>query len=378
MKGTVYRKLKPDGKTSRWYAVIDLPPGPDGKRRQRTTTHDTKKQAQESLAQTILELRSGEVYDSKVTVAEYLVEWLNGKQSIRPSTRQAYGVHVVVHIVPAVGHLRLLDLRSHHIEAMYRSIALANASRERPVGAATMQRIHATLMSALNTAVRRGLIRRNPAATVELARATQAITSVWTVDQAAAFLEMTKDDPLALLYRILLIGGLRRGEAVGLRWADVDLEAGEIKVVQQIVHVAGESHVGPPKSATGVRTISLDAQTVDLLHKHHLQELLRYPATGSPMPSEQLIFTTVGGTGLNPAYVSRHFAQLITKAGLPPIRLHDLRHTSASLGLASGESLLEVSRRLGHSSITITADTYAHVSQETAQRSAQRLGDQLG
>ena len=80
------------------------------------------------------------------------------------------------------------------------------------------------------------------------------------------------------------------------------------------------------------------------------------------MPGEQLIFTTVGGSGLNPAYVSRHFAQLITKAGLPPIRLHDLRHTSASLGLASGESLLEVSRRLGHSSITITADTYAHVS----------------
>ena len=89
-----------------------------------------------------------------------------------------------------LGHLRLLDLRSHHIEAMYRSIALANASRERPVGAATMQRIHATLMSALNTAVRRGLIRRNPAATVELARATQAVTSVWTVDQAAAFLEV--------------------------------------------------------------------------------------------------------------------------------------------------------------------------------------------
>jgi integrase len=378
MKGTVYRKLRPDGRTSRWYAVIDLPPGPEGRRRQRTTTHDTKKQAQESLAQTILELRSGEAYDSMVTVAEFLVEWLNGKESIRPSTRQAYGVHVVVHIVPAVGHLRLLGLRSHHIEAMYRSIALANASRERPVGAATMQRIHATLMSALNTAVRRGLIRRNPAATVELAKAIQTVGSVWTVDQAAAFLKVTRGDPLALLYRILLICGLRRGEAVGLRWTDVDLEASEIKIAQQMVLVAGDSHVGPPKSATGVRTISLDQQTVELLPKHHLEELLRYPATGAPMPGEQLVFTTNGGSGLNPAYVSRHFTQLITKAGLPPIRLHDLRHTSASLGLAGGESLLEVSRRLGHSSITITADRYAHVSQEAAQRSAQRLGDQLG
>jgi integrase len=378
MKGTVYRKLKPDGRTSRWYAVIDLPPGPDGRRRQRTTTHDTKKQAQEALAQTVLELRSGETYDTKVTVADFLVEWLNGKQSIRPSTRQAYGVHVMVHIVPAIGHLRLLDLRSHHVEAMYRSIALANASRERPVGAATMKRIHATLMSALNTAVRRGLIRRNPAATVELARATRVRSMVWTTEQAAVFLEATRSDPLSLLYRLLLIGGLRRGEAVGLRWADVDLEAGEIKVVQQIVLVAGQSHVGPPKSATGVRTISLDQQTVELLRRHHLQELLRYPATGSSMPVEQLVFTTPGGSGLNPAYVSRHFAQLIINAGLPQIRLHDLRHTSASLGLASGESLLEVSRRLGHSSITITADRYAHVSQEAAQRSAQRLGDQLG
>ena len=378
MKGTVYRKLRPDGRTSRWYAVIDLPPGPDGRRRQRTTTHDTKKQAQEALAQTVLELRSGEAHDSKVTVAEFLVDWLNGKESIRPSTRQAYEVHVVVHIVPAVGHLCLLDLRSHHIEAMYRSIALANASRERPVGPATMRRIHATFMSALNTAVRRGVIRRNPAATVELARAAVATTTVWTVEQAAAFLEVTRGDPLALLYRILLNGGLRRGEVVGLRWADADLATGELRIAQQVVLVAGEAHVGPPKSATGVRPISLDQQTVELLRKHHLQELLANPATGSPMPVEQLVFTKGEGSGLNPAHVSRHFAQLVARAALPPIRLHDLRHTSASLGLASGESLLEVSRRLGHSSITITADTYAHVSTGAAQRSAQRLGDQLG
>jgi integrase len=174
----------------------------------------------------VLELRSGEAYDSKVAVADFLVQWLNGKESIRPSTRQAYGVHVVVHIVPVIGHLRLLDLRSHHIEAMYRAIALTNGNRERPVGPATMKRIHDTLMSALNTAVRRGLIRRNPAATVELARATQPVSVVWTREQAAAFLQGSVDDPLYLVYRLLLLCGLRRGEVIGLRWTDVDVAEG--------------------------------------------------------------------------------------------------------------------------------------------------------
>src|SRR4051812_29536517 len=154
MRGSVYRKKRPDGTYSRWYAVIDLPKGSDGRRRQRTSSHDTKKDAQAWLAQRVLELRAGEAYDSKLTVVQYLEEWLAGKQGLRPSTRQAYETHVRLLLEPALGHLKLLDLRSHHIEATYQALLAANRDRERPVGPTTMLRIHATLRSALNTAVK--------------------------------------------------------------------------------------------------------------------------------------------------------------------------------------------------------------------------------
>jgi hypothetical protein len=177
MQGHTYRRRKPDGTWSRWRAVIDLPIDGTGSRRQKSSTHDTKREAQAWLAQTTQELRAGEVYDSKLTVAEYLTGWLQGRQSLRPSTRQAYQAHLDQHLIPELGHLRLLDLRAHHIEEMYRQITDANGGRERPIGPTTMRRIHATLDSALNTAVRRGLIRRNPATTVDLTRPSPATSS---------------------------------------------------------------------------------------------------------------------------------------------------------------------------------------------------------
>jgi hypothetical protein len=150
--------------------VIDLPTDSTGNRRQKTSTHDTRREAQAWLAGITQELRAGEVYGTTLTVGQFLTGWLEGRQSLRPSTRQAYHAHLDQHLLPELGHLRLLDLRSHHIEATYRRITGANTGRERPVGPTTMRRIHATLNSALNTAVRRGLIRRNPAATVDLPR----------------------------------------------------------------------------------------------------------------------------------------------------------------------------------------------------------------
>ncbi len=249
MQGHVYRRRTATG-WSRWYAVIDLPAGPDG-RRQRTTTHDTRRDAQAWLAQTVQELRAGEIYDTKVTVAEYLAQWLQGKASLRPSTHLAYLTHVRLYLVPHLGHLRLADLRAHHIEVMYREIVAANAKRERPVGPTTLRRIHATLNSALATAVRRGLLRRNPAGTVELARACQPRAAVWTHGELSEFLEAITEDRLHPLYLLLGMRGLRRGEAVGLRWSDVDLEASLLRIEQQVVKVGGELIIGPPSPTQG-------------------------------------------------------------------------------------------------------------------------------
>ena len=178
------------------------------------------------------------------------------------------------------------------------------------------------------------------------------------------------------MYRLLILTGLRRGEAVGLQWGDLDLTAGRLTVRRQVTSVNGDLVVGPPKSKAGARTIALDATTLAGLRQHQRHAQLQHPPGAGAFLSTP-VFNAVDGSPLQPAYVSRHFTTLIRRHGLPVIRLHDLRHTSASIGLAGGESLLEVSRRLGHSSITITADTYAHVTPATAHASAQRLADQL-
>jgi len=154
------------------------------------------------------------------------------------------------------------------------------------------------------------------------------------------------------------------------RWQDGDLERGTLAVEQQIVQLGYATAVGEPKTKSGVRVISLDSQTVDALRTHRAEQSAERLAWGSAWVDSGLVFAREDGSHLHPEYVSRHFGRLAGAAGLPAIRLHDLRHTSASLGLAAGESLVEVQRRLGHSSITITADTYTHVSPAIAQGSS--------
>jgi integrase len=197
--------------------------------------------------------------------------------------------------------------------------------------------------------------------------------TTWTATQLATFLNTAAGHELCPLFALMALTGLRRGEAIGLRWIDVDLEEGTVRVEQQIVAVAGERHTGPPKSAHGRRTLALPASLTTALQKHRGRQQSAQDSAGTGWVNTGLVFTTATGTALNPAYVSRQFDRLVTASGPPRIRLHGLRHTSASLGLASGESLLEVSRRLGHSSITITADVYSDVTPATARASAERL-----
>lgn len=155
-----------------------------------------------------------------VTVGEYLEGWLWGKQSLRPSTHASYETHVRRYLIPHLGSMPLVALSPQHVERMYRSIAMTGGGRGRPLSVSTLHRIHATLMSALNTAARRGLIDRNPAATVELPRTPRARVETWTGTDLARFLAAISEDRLHLLYLLLGLVGLRRGEVVALRWCD--------------------------------------------------------------------------------------------------------------------------------------------------------------
>jgi integrase len=308
------------------------------------------------------------------TVGEYLEEWLWGKQSLRPSTHMSYETHVRRYLTPHLGSLPIASLRAVHIEGMYRQLSQGDSTLpQRSLSVATLRRIHATLRSALNTAVKRGLIERNPASTVELPRVHTTRTQTWSAGQLGQFLEAIHEDRLHLLYLLLGFVGLRRGEVVALRWIDVNLNMGILRIENSAVKVGNRSVVGPPKSSSGARVVAIDDETARRLHWHQCRQRLEMLRTIGQTTTPELVFTTPSGAALDPAYVSRHFDRLITTHDMPRIRLHDLRHTSASIGLAAGESLVEVSRRLGHSSISITADIYSHISPEVAKESAERL-----
>jgi integrase len=174
-----------------------------------------------------------------------------------------------------------------------------------------------------------------------------------------------------------MVTGMRRGEAVGLRWEDVDLDGRCLFIVQQIVEVNGRSVVGTPKTKRGSRVLPIDDSTVRRLREHQMAQRAVDVAWGRAPNHESLVFTRADGRSLRPEYVTRHFQRLAHEAGLPVIRLHDLRHTHASLALAAGVDIKVVSDRLGHATTAITADLYTHVSRGVGRKAADRIADVL-
>ncbi len=216
----------------------------------------------------------------------------------------------------------------------------------------------------------------NPAAHVELPTAVRTTAVVWTPAQLATFLDLHADHRHYALFHLIAVAGLRRGEALGLRWADVDLDQRLIRVQQQLLEAHGHLHFGPPKTSSGLRTVPLDDVTVSVLGEHREQQD-REAARADVMQlwsDTGLVFTRHNGLCLRPDRITREFQGVVKEAGLPTIRLHDLRHTSASLALAAGVPLKVVSARLGHSSLSITADLYTHVIPAVAYDAADLIG----
>jgi integrase len=196
-------------------------------------------------------------------------------------------------------------------------------------------------------------------------------------EQLGAFLDFLeiRGERLALLFHVKATFGLRRGEVVGLRWSDIDLQTGTLHVSQSITQIGSKIVVGKTKTRGSVRVISMDVETTELLRAHRRQQLEDCLAWGEAWGDTGLVFVREDGSALSPDYVSYRFEKLVTAAKLPPIPLKNLRHTSASLGLASGETLKEVSERLGHSTITITRTrtrTYCRRSPGSLRNGARR------
>ncbi|GAB3494011.1 site-specific integrase [Amycolatopsis cihanbeyliensis] len=373
-------------------------------------------------------LRTGQSLTSKTTVGEWLDQWMaDENDEHRKATEASYESHVRLYLKPHLGEIRLDRLQVGHVVKMFQAIEdqneaiqANNADRKalelqikqtrrragkkrlrdklgelppyrRPVGPSSRQRIRATLRAALNDAIAQQWITFNAAAHVKItAKQPRPIVwtaerveqwrqtgirpspvMVWTPEQTGQFLAHVAEDRLYALWHLLTFRGLRRGEACGLRPEDLNLDAGTLDVAKQLTEVDYEVAESDPKTDAGERTIALDAGTTEMLRTHRVRQARERLSWGPAWVDSGRVFTRENGEQLRPSWVTDRFAALAAEAGLPPIRLHDLRHGAATLALAGGAEMKTVQDMLGHSSITITSDVYTSVLPDVAREAAE-------
>lgn len=324
-------------------------------------------------------------------MGEWLWRWLESRVSLRASTSRSYAAHMRGCLAPYLGAIPLAALTASDVQAMFTAIIRDEGALGRPVSPATLHRIHATLRAALNSAVRAGLISVNPGRWPELPRAArprpqvwtpalterwqleawQPVVGVWTAAQTAQFLCQVRGHRLYALFHLTALRGLRRGEAAGLKWSDLDLDAGTLTVSGQLQQLGGRLVAGPPKSDAGRRVIALDKTTIAALREHRLRQQAERDAAGRRWTETGYVFTTRTGKPVAPDLMTRLFRTLVAGSGLPPVTLHGLRHGAATLALAAGADLKIVQDQLGHSTVVLTADTYTSVLPETARAAAE-------
>jgi len=391
--GRACPRLAAIGRHGSWYVRLELPTGLDGRRRRiRRGGYPSRKAALEVLAR----LRApcpGDAGARMLTVGDWLAHWLVTKTATAPSTVRGYAAHVRLYLTPYLGEVLLAELTTGHVQAMIAAIIRQHHALGTPVSAATLTRIRATLRAALNAAIRRGLLTENPAAKAELPRARRPravvwapfrveqwrrtgerpAVAVWTAPQTAQFLSSIEGHRLYAAYHLIALRGLRRGEAAGLRWCDIDLVGKTAMIAQQLQQYDGRLAICPPKTARSTRVIALDHTTVAALAAHRERQLAEAAAFGPGYRVSGFVFTNLNGDPMAPDRLTRTFRRLVAAAGLPPVRLHDLRHGAATLALAAGVDLRVVQEMLGHSSIVLTADTYTSVLPAVAHTAAEKV-----
>lgn len=352
-QGSVFRS------GSGWGYVVDVGGSGDRKQRRRKG-YPTKRAALAALAEMQTSLQRGDYVEPiRMTLAEFLVdEWLPAVAStVRASTLASYRLHVERYIVPRVGGRRLQEITGAVLNGLYAELLAGG------LAPGTVRKTHTVLRRALRDAVRWGRTRLNAAVNADPPKQPGAgswTVTTWTAAELSAFLEQRSEDRLYALWHVLASTGMRRGEVAGLRWTDVDLDVARLSIRQARLSIRYEIEVEEPKSARSRRSIALDVETVQVLRAWRAAQLRERLEWGPAWTDSGLVFTREDGVGLHPDRISKLFDSLVARSGLPRIRLHDLRHTHATLALQVGVHPKVVSERLGHSSISLTLDTYSH------------------
>jgi integrase len=366
-EGSIYKR-----KDGRWAASVTLG-YENGKFKRKTYYGKTRKDVQDQLTGALRSVQQGiPIISGRQTVGQFLDRWLNecAIQTTRPRTFEDYSVVVRKHISPALGHIPLVKLTPERVQRFL------NERKASGLSGRSVQRIRAVLRIALNRAMKWGLIVRNAAALTESPRVEKHEVQPITPEQARSFLVAIAGDRLEALFTVALALGLRRGEALGLRWSDIDFEQRTLQVKHSLQRFGGKLHLSELKTKNSRRVLHMPEVLMRKLREYRSRQLEEKLIAGSHWQENNLVFTTHIGTPLEPRNVNRHFYQLLKAAKLAHFRLHDLRHYCASLLIAQGVALKVVSEILGHSQISTTADIYTHILPEV-KRDALDLMDRV-
>lgn len=359
-----------------WLVRVFLGRDAAGKRKfHNKTVHGTKRDAERYCTKVRSEQQSGTfVEPSRATVSEYLVRWLDtsAKIRVRERTWNDYKSLVDRYIIPALGARKLANLQPAEIQRLYADLLAKGLS------ARTVRYVHSTLKSALNQAVRWGELARNPAGVVEIPRLERLERRVLSSDETVRFLQQAAGTRWYPLWYLLTTTGLRPGEALGLKWSDLD--GTKLRVQRTLVWVKKTWKLEDTKTDRSRRTVLLPESTLMVLHSHRAKQAAARLARGAAYNiSLDLMFATDRGHPLDYRNtVQRYFKPLLAQAGLPPIRLYDLRHTHATQLLRENIHPKIVSERLGHSSTVMTMDVYSHVLPDMQEEAATKVDSLLG
>ncbi|MHB1940786.1 MAG: tyrosine-type recombinase/integrase [Candidatus Dormibacteria bacterium] len=369
--GTIGRL--PDGRWQGRYTAHDG----DGRPLRRAVYGKTRREAEDRLIDALRDRNHQAITFSRgrgPTLATYLEGWLAGAAvRCRPRTVERYRGLLRQHVIPALGGVPIARLEVRQVNALLASkLAEGHAPR-------SVHHLRAVLRAALSAAVREGVLTRNVAALADPPRVPEREPTVLTASQARRLIAATATERDGPLWVLALATGARQGELLGLRWDDFDPEHGELRISRTLQRVRGAWVVGEPKTSRSRRTLLLPPVAIAALARQRAQQLTdRLSAGPGWQDTDGLIFTTATGAPREGTHATKVFQRTCVAIGLPPVRFHDLRHTTATVLAAAGIPVRDVQDQLGHSTVLTTLGTYIHVVPEARRAVADTLDAVLG
>lgn len=366
---------------SSWKIRIELPRDiATGKRKQKCFTfYGKKKEAEQFLTEKLRELDTGILIETKrMKFGDYLDYWKEKTfYNLEITTQEGYIQKIDKHIKPYLGNIYLEELKPLTLQNFYEEkLKNGRLTRNGTLSQRTVLAMHRIIRSALEQAVKWQLVVRNVADAVEPPKAKKYEAKYLTDKQTEELIKVAKGSDIYIPIMIAIYTGARRGEILGLNWSNVNLEKGYIKIVDSLCAIQKGLIIKEPKTKSGIRTIAISSELIKILKQHKITQMKNKLLFGNLYQDNNMVCCYKDGHLYNPKRFSTKFRELLEHNNFPIIRLHDLRHSHASLLVKLGVQPKEISQRLGHSNIGITMDLYSHLYEET-DREVANMFDKL-